>query len=391
MRILYLHQYFKTPESGGAIRSYYVGKALAERGHEVVMLTSWKESYHKTEVVDGMQVHYLPVPYDNSMGFWQRGNAFLKFLQLARLQLDKLVPADLVYATSTPLTIGLLALYAQRRYAIPYLFEVRDLWPEAPIQLGFLNNKLLIAALQKLEQQLYKKAAVVVALSPGMADGVRGRHSQALVHVAPNMADCQFFHPSDTPAALVEQWGLQGKFVVSYIGSAGVVNHLEFLLEAARACQEAQLPVCFLVAAEGARLPHIKQLAAPLKNLIFVPYGNKEQVSSYLAVSDAVYTSFAPKPVLETSSPNKFFDGLAAGKLSLVNTKGWLQQLVEENQCGFFAPPEEPTVFVERLRPYLQNPRLLQQAQANARRLAETRFSRQQITAQLVDLVEKLG
>ena len=391
MRILYLHQYFKTPEEGGAIRSYYLGQALAQRGHEVLMITSWNGSHLKQETLAGMQVFYLPVPYSNHMGFWQRGSSFLRYLQLARKLLDQLIPADLVYATSTPLTIGLLALYLQKRYRIPYLFEVRDLWPEAPIQMGVLRNSLLIGGLRRLERKLYQKAATVVALSPGMAAGIRKSYPGARIELAPNMADCRFFVPTPKPLHLLEQWGLQGQFVISYTGSAGPVNNLYFLLAAARACQVAALPVRFLVAAAGACRAAIEQEAAGLHNLLFLPYGSKEQVREYLAVSDAVYISFAPKPVLETSSPNKFFDGLAAGKLCIVTTRGWLQELVEEAGCGFYANPERPQEFADRLQPYLQDAERLQLAKEQARQLAETRFSRSLVTKKIVALVEGLA
>ncbi len=391
MRILYLHQYFKTPEEGGPIRSYYLGKALADAGHEVVMLTSWNGSELKIVTIAGIQVYYLPVPYSNNMSFLARSRAFVQYLRLAWRQLSSLVPADLVYATSTPLTIGLLALYLKRRYKIPYLFEVRDLWPEAPIQLGFIKSKLVIAGLRKQEKLLYQQAAAVVALSPSIAGGIKNVHPGAQVYLAPNMADCLFFGPQAKPPKLLRQWQLEGKFVISYTGAAGVANHLDYLIAAAIACQQAGLPVHFLVAAQGSQLAAMQHQAAGLQNMLFLPYGSKAVVRQYLAVSDAVYTSFGQHPVLQSCSPNKFFDGLAAGKLCLVNVKGWLKELVETQQCGFYAPPEAPQQFVQQLIPYLKDPHLLQQAQANARRTAETYFSRQKVSAEVVALVEKTG
>ena len=391
MHILYLHQYFKTPEEGGAIRSYYIGKALAARGHELIMLSSWNGTYTRTETIAGMQVYYLPVPYSNNMSFWQRSQAFFKFLWLAKQQLDALIPADLVYATSTPLTIGLLALYAKQRYKIPYLFEVRDLWPEAPIQLGFIRNRLAIHTLRKLEKRLYRQASTLVALSPGIVAGIQAVCPGTQIKVVPNMADCDFFLPVEKPVELVKQWQLEGKFVISYTGAAGLANYLSYLLDAARACEQAQLPVSFLIAAEGSQLSMLKQEAAELQHVQFLPYGDKETVRKYLAVSDACYTSFGPQPVLQSCSPNKFFDGLAAGRLSIVNTEGWLKELVEEHGCGFYAPPQVPEEFVQRLLPYLQDPLLLRQAQANARRIAESLFSRERLATAVVEAVENLA
>ena len=391
MRILYLHQYFKTPAEGGAIRSYYLGKALADKGHEVVMLTSWKGNKLKQERIAGMEVIYLPVSYSNHMGFWGRSRAFIEYLRLAEQQLDKLVPADLVYATSTPLTIGLLALYVRWRYKIPFIFEVRDLWPDAPIELGFIRNKQLIMGLRKLEKTLYQKAEVVVALSPGIAEGIKKVQPEAKLHMAPNMADCSFFKPTSKPEELVERWGLAKKFVISYTGAAGVANQLEYLLDAAKACLEAKLPVQVLIAAEGSQLEALKLQAKELDNVMFLPYGSKEEVREYLAVSDAAYTSFAPKAVLQACSPNKFFDGLAAGKLCIVNTPGWLKDLVEQQGCGFYAPPESPQKFVELLLPYLQDKDLLRQAQQRARHTAEMLFSRRGTASGIVALVEEVA
>jgi glycosyltransferase involved in cell wall biosynthesis len=392
MRILYLHQYFKTPEEGGAIRSYYLASAMAKAGHKVILLTSHNQKAYEVKEIKGIEVHYLPVFYSNNLSAAGRGKAFLRFLWQARRLVAKLAPYDFCYVSSTPLTIGLLALYVRQQFRIPYIFEVRDLWPEAPIQLGFIKNGLLKKLLHRLENTLYNKARAVVALSPGIARGIieHGTPS-AKVHLIPNMADCSFFEPAPINQPLSRQMGTEGFFVISYLGAAGLTNHLEYLLEAAQACQEHGLAVKFLVAAEGGKLEGLKKEAArkSLKNVIFNFYGSKEQVKEWLSISHAVYTSFGPHPILQTNSPNKFFDGLAAGKLSIVNTRGWLKELVEENHCGFYTQAEKPEDFVKQLKPFLENSHLLEAYQQNARRLAEERFSRKLLSRKVVRLIEE--
>ena len=351
-------------------------------------------------MIDGVEVHYVPVFYSSEFNSFNRSRAFLGFLRQARKILIRLAPYDLAYVTSTPLTVGLLALYARQRFKIPYLFEVRDLWPEAPIQLGYISHPPVKRALRKLEQRIYSKAAGIVALSPGIAEGI-GRslppknpleESQAPeIHMIPNMADCQLFKPVPKNYPFAKIFELHDTFVVSYFGSAGPSNHLEYLLKAAKASQKQQLSVKFLIAAAGSELEKIEQMATvmELRNVVFVSYGSKQQVKNWLAISDAVYTSYAPYPVLETNSPNKFFDGLAAGKLSIVNTTGWLKELVEEHRCGFYTNPEKPEDFVQQLQPFLDNLHQLKEYQQNARRLAEEQFSRDLLSRAVVRLVEQ--
>lgn len=396
MRILYIHQYFKTPEEGGAIRSYYIASALVEAGHEVVMLTSHNQRRYEVKRINGIDVHYLPVFYENRLSTPGRSKAFLQFVWQAFRLLLRLRPFDICYASSTPLTAGLPALLAHRWLKLPYLFEVRDLWPEAPIQLGYIKGAWAKKILRKLEEVLYHQARAVIALSPGIARGIAKVSPLSPVHLIPNMADCRFFSPSTKGKLATAATGLpalENNFVVSYLGAAGQANQLEYLLEAARACQEHKLRVRFLLAADGGRLDTLKKQAclSGLQNVTFVPYGNKEQVRSFLNLSDAVYTCFGPQPVLETNSPNKFFDGLAAGKLSIVNTGGWLKELVESRQCGFYTKAEDPQDFAFQLSPFLANKALLKEYQQNARSLAENTFSRDLLCRKVVELVEQQG
>jgi hypothetical protein len=143
MKILYIHQYFRTPEEGGAIRSYYLAKGLVENGIDVELITAHNEPVAVTKIIEGITVHYLPVYYDNEQGFFKRAYAFFKFMHQARKKARKIKGVDLIYATSTPLTIGLSALKIKQDQNIPYFFEVRDLWPEAPVQMGAIKNRLL--------------------------------------------------------------------------------------------------------------------------------------------------------------------------------------------------------------------------------------------------------
>ncbi|NJO01130.1 MAG: glycosyltransferase family 4 protein [Bacteroidia bacterium] len=159
MKVLYIHQYFKTPEEGGSLRSYYLAKALVSVGLEVEMITAHARKKYIYREIDGIRVHYLPVYYDNSLGFWGRIYAFAKFLVLSYRCARKIRDVSLCYASSTPLTVGLVALGLRARFGLPYFFEVRDLWPEAPIQMGVIRNRLLKNLLCYLEKKFINKPA----------------------------------------------------------------------------------------------------------------------------------------------------------------------------------------------------------------------------------------
>jgi glycosyltransferase involved in cell wall biosynthesis len=379
VKILYIHQYFKTPEEGGSIRSYYLAKGLVDNYYEVEMISTHNKKEYVVKDVDGITVHYLPVFYDNSLGFWQRILSFVKFIYLACKLIPKLDRPDICYAMSTPLTVGLITLWIKRKFKIPYYFEIGDLWPEAPIQMGFITNPIVKYCLYALERKIYSKADKIIALSPGIRDNIESVVPDKDVYMIPNMADCSFFTMESKETRYEELFNTRGKFVISYVGAAGKANHLEYLLGAAIACQTSGSPVEFLIAAYGSELTRVKRIAQDKKinNVNFLPYQSKSNLKKVLNVTDAIFISYADFPVLQTGSPNKFFDGLAAGKIIILNTSGWLRQITELNKCGFYYDPKNPETFIKKLCPFLKDPNMLFSYQKNARNVAEQYYSKE--------------
>ncbi len=378
MKILYIHQYFKTPDEGGSIRSYYLAKGLVDNGYSVEMVTSWNEKFYRSEAIDGIKVHYLPVYYDNHLGFGQRIKAFGKFVYHACKLIPKLEKPDVCYAMSTPLTVGLIALWVKVRLHIPYYFEIGDLWPAAPIQMGFIRNRLVKQMLYALERKIYQDADKIIAMSPGIRDHVEAVVPNKDVYLIPNMSDCSFLQMECKEESHEILFDVKDTFVVTYMGAAGRANHLEYLLDAAISCQTQRAPVRFLVVAYGSELDRIKRIseAKKISNITFLPYQSKEGLKKILNITDAVYISYAPAPVLQTGSPNKFFDGLAAGKLIILNNSGWLREITELNKCGFYADPHKPETFVEKLMPFIKDRNLLFSYQKSARSVAEHYYSK---------------
>ena len=383
-----LHQHFKTPYSGGAIRSYYLAQALVNDGIEVLVIAGHNEKY-KREQVDGIEVHYLNVPYNNSYGFLKRSISFLRFILKAVKKAAEFDGVDLCYAISVPLTVGIAAKRIKRRNGIPFIFEVGDLWPDAPVQMGFVKNRFFKKRLYALEQEIYQSATSIVALSPAIQAAIEMKISDKKISVIPNMADLDFFEKTKKDAALELQYNVQGKFVVAYIGALGIANGLEYMLECANASRKSSLPIQFVICGEGAIKPqlekNIKQLV--LENVTLLDFTNRDGVKDILNISDAAFISYKPVRILETGSPNKFFDALAAGKLCIINFGGWIREEIEAANCGFYIDPFQPNDFIKKVKPFLSDRLLLENYQFNARTLAEQKFSRETLSRQFVELI----
>jgi len=388
-RILYIHQYFKTPQDGGAIRSYYLSKGLVENDFEVELITSHNESNYIVKNIGGVRVHYLPVAYSNDMGFVKRVLSFLKFVRLAKRKAASIRNIDRAYITSTPLTVGLIGLWLKKKHNIPYTFEVRDLWPTAPIEIGAIKGKVFRNWLYRLERRIYEGADKIVALSPGMRNWIKKVVPDKDVYMIPNMADCEFFKNEIKDPKLVKFYQANQPFVITYLGSIGTTNHLQFLLDIAAETKKNGLNVDYKIVGQGSQLSEIKQQAysRELENIEFIGHQDKEGVRRILNITDATYVSFADLPVLATNSPNKFFDSLASGKLTIVNTPGWTKDLVEKYKCGFYANPNEPNDFVTQLQPFLENREYLDMYKTNARSLAEGLYSKKLQIEKLVKVL----
>lgn len=388
VKVLILHQHYHTPENGGPLRSYYLAKALADFGFEPIVITAHTHPY-KTEKTKGIEVHYLSVPYDNSYTFYKRGYAFLQYAWKAFFFAQKFRDAKICYAISVPLTVGLTAMWINRMYKIPYVFEVGDLWPDAPIEMGYIKNRLLKKILLHLETRVYQNANVIVALSESIKEAIRKKVAGKTIEVIPNMADTDFLRPATADVALKEKFGVRGKLVISYTGALGAANGLHHVVECARQSQYASLPIHFLICGEGAMKQDLTSRIKgfSLHNVSLIPFAKREGIREILNVSDAVFISYDTFLILETGSPHKYFDGLAAGKLILVNFSGWIRTEIEKYACGIFIDPQKQKDIVEKITPFLNDATLTKKYQVNARKLAEEQYTRRQLSKKFVDII----
>lgn len=393
MKVLILHQHFNTPEKGGPLRSYYLARALVTRGIEVSVITAREQALYTREQIEGIDVHYLPIAYDNRFGFYKRGISFLRYAVNCVRIAGRIKNISLCYAISVPLTVGQAAQWIKKKYGIPFIFEVGDLWPDAPIQLGFIQNKVLQKSLYLLENHIYRNAKQIVALSEPIRAAIQRKSPEAKITVIPNIADTDFYSAAPKDTNLIKEFAVEGKYVVSYIGAVGFANGLDYYLECARAARKAGLPIHFFLCGEGGAYDSLKNSAAKLgiDNLTMIPFRNREGVRKVMNVTDAAFISYRPFPILETGSPNKYFDGLAAGKLIIINFKGWIREEIEKEKCGVALDPRMPYDFVAKVKPFLDDPKMESIYRQNARRLAERKYSRTILSEQFAALVSSLS
>ena len=398
MKVLYIHQYFKTPNEPGGTRSYWFSKELLRRGHEVVMITSTNkyQTVSGRFNIEGIDVIYVKNEYSNYFSPLQKVKSFLNFMRLSIKMASKEKNVDIVYATSTPLTVGGIALWLYYIKGWRYIFEVRDLWPEFPIQIGAIRNPILIKILRCFEKWIYKKSEYVVALSPGMREGVLSAGTPPdKVCVIPNMSKPDKFYLHEPSQEIAKCFNLDlEKFNIVHFGSMGKANGLGYLIETARLLNEQGIhDVNFIFLGDGATLPMLKDLVNKyhLDNVKFLGNHKMDVVSEVVNCCDASITSFLDLPILYTNSPNKLFDSLSAGKPIIVNSSGWTKDLVEKEDCGCYVDPKDPQFFVDKILEIKDNKDLLDRWGKNARLLSISTFDKSLLSCKMADVVEQFG
>jgi glycosyltransferase involved in cell wall biosynthesis len=297
---------------------------------------------------------------------------------------------DLVWGTSPPIFQGITTWLLARLKGAPFLFEVRDLWPEFAIAVGVLRNPLLIRASLWLEKFLYRRADQVMVNSPGYLAHVRERGAKQ-VELLPNGADPDMFEPNADGATFRKEHGLEGKFVVLYAGAHGISNDLQVALEAARQLSNDDR-ICFVFVGAGKEKANLVARAQELSltNVLFVPPVPKTEMGLAMAAADACLAILKPLEAYKTTYPNKVFDYMAAGRPVLLVIDGVIRQVVEQAGAGIFIPPGDPGALAEAVRCLAADPQAARRMGLAGRACIEKKFSRAQLTEQLASLLAEM-
>jgi glycosyltransferase involved in cell wall biosynthesis len=400
MHVLYFHQHFSTPQGSAGTRSYEMAQALLREGHSVTMvcgsyaqgntgLNMPFEKGRRRGVVDGIDVIEFAMDYGNHMGFAQRLGVFAKFA-LGSIRVALREPADVVFATTTPLTAGIPGIFARWLRRKPFVFEVRDLWPELPKAMGVITNPAVLWLMSLLEWASYRSADRLVGLSPGIVEGITARRvDKSRIAMVPNGCDLDLF------AAPEDEWRPSGvrddQLLAIFTGTHGNANGLDSVLKAAVVLKErGRDDIRIALVGQGREKPKLIAEAEKrgLDNVLFLDPVPKTKLTGLMAGADLGLQVLRNVPAFYFgTSPNKFFDYISAGLPILNNYPGWLAGLIEENDCGFAVPPDDPTAFADALIAAASDREALRQKGINAQDLAKTRFARPKLSSDWAEWV----
>ncbi len=392
MQILIFYQYFGTPKGGWSTRMYELPKCWIEQGHEVTVITS---PYDKSDIsatkfidrqiIDGIEVVIVNIKQSNKHSLLHRVFTFAMF-SIISVYFALTKKFDVILCSSGPVTIGLPGLFAKffRKKKL-FVFEVRDLWPDGAIQLGLLNNKMMIRAAYYFEKLCYRKADLIVTCSKGMTDSVQQRFHKQNVLTIPNACD-DFFQEKDLQFSLPD-WAINKKIFI-YTGSLGLMDDC---MQIIKGIEISNLPgVIYVFIGEGKEKILLEQYVKDnlIPGIYFLGLMPKIAVRSWLQHAYAAFVTFKNIPVLQTSSPNKMFDAFAAGVPVIQSTKGWIKDLLEKEKCGISVDPEIPQQMAEAIQRLLINEHERNFMATESKRLARTSLNRKLLANQYLGKIE---
>ena len=376
MRITYIHQHFRTPEEGGGQRPFEFARRLTERGHQVTVVraapTSPLTEQHDFDVIE------VEATYANHFSPVRRIVAFATFAAKASVAAAR-PRADVVFASSTPLTVAVPGIIARLVRRAPLVFEVRDLWPEVPIRLGALTNPVLIAVARALERLAYRSSAQVIALSPTMEAGVRSVRPDVPITLIPNTSHVQKFRAAadDRQAARARLGVPADRTMLLYAGSLGVSYDPSWLLDLKAARPELSVYVLGEGATAAALADRAVALGLDPQEILLGPVSHPTVVDFY-AAADLVVSSLIDEASLYDNSLNKVFDAFAAGRPLLFNHPGWLSRVATDAEAGWAVPSGDVTAAVDLLDRLSADD--LDVAGKSSARIGEEQFSTERLT-----------
>lgn len=400
MKILYFHQHFSTPKGSAGIRSYAMAQSLIRNGHQVTMVcgsfgagqTGLTQPFNKgvrRGVVDGIDIIEFELPYSNSLSFLKRILIFLSFA-FKSIKVALTEQYDIVFATTTPLTAGIPGIFAKCLRRKPFVFEVRDLWPELPKAMGVIKNPIVLWMMSVLEWTSYHSADRLVGLSPGIVDGIikRGIAPEKVASI-PNGCDLDIFASEHQP------WRPEGvekaDLMAIFTGTHGLANGLNAVLDVAVELRDRQrTDIKLVLIGDGMQKKVLMERAEKLQlnNVVFHNPVNKEKLAGLMASADIGLQILANVPAFYYgTSPNKFFDYISAGLPVLNNYPGWLADLITKEQCGFAVPPENPKAFADALEQAADQREQLNQMGKNGQQVAKEQFNRSILSQKFSDWV----
>ena len=408
MHILLIHQSFAALDEPGGTRHHELARYLADQGHRVTIIAS-PVSY----LTGTSQAQRMPwvTQQDGGPGvtilraytyaalhrsFQHRVLSFLSFMFSSFLIGLRVKDVDLVWGSSPPIFQGATAWALSRLKRVPFLFEVRDLWPAFAVAVGVLRSRMLIRASEWLEGFLYWHADQVVVNSPGFIEHVKSRGARN-VELIPNGADTRMFNPEDRGDEFRERLGIApkseaGAFLALYAGAHGLSNDLGIVLEAAARLQECP-EITIALLGDGKEKQNLIDLAATmgLSNVRFLAPLPKTEMPLALSGADACIAILKPIPVYTTVYPNKVFDYMAAGRPVVLAIDGVIREIIEKANAGIAIPPGDPQALANAIRRLAEDRKTAIVMGQRGRLEVESHFDRALIAERMARLMKTIA
>lgn len=393
MKINYIHQYFTKPTKNGGVRSYEIARRLVKDGHSVNMLCLSVDSRSENlshESYEGIDIFYCPVTYSQEFSFIRRIAVFLFFAIWATWK-NIFLRSDVTYASSTPLTVGVPAVLGRLIAKKKYVFEVRDVWPEVPIAMGYLNNRVGRYLAKLLEKISYRYASQIISLSPDMAASIYRRLSYQS-HVIPNFSSLNTLDivNNEELASKLNAIRSRHEFIIGYTGTIGKVNNVSYLVDLV---SRSSYDLALLIIGKGNDESDVKKLSDKLgltdRRVYFVKPIPKSALRIVHQNIDIAASTVSNIPALFANSANKIFDAFAMGTPILINHKGWLAELIDKENCGIALNSEASSSELEKLYGFLSSVDSYSEARESAKRLS-FRFSPEYLYPKVVDVIERV-
>jgi glycosyltransferase involved in cell wall biosynthesis len=395
VKILYFYQFFSTSKGSWGTRVYDFAKRWVEKGHSVTVVTSMfaksdiaTKKFIENQIHDGIHVKVVGIKLDNKQSSLKRIWTWFVYMLVSCWYAIKL-PSDIVIASSGPITVGIPGLVAHCLCGKKFVFEVRDLWPQGAIGLGVLKNKFLIKIACWFEKCYYMAASYIIALSPGMADNILKRYPDRQVVSITNSANIPLF--SEYSASDIGEY--KNKKYAIYTGNIGQVNNSEWLYAAAEILKDrGRDDILIILIGEGQSRKHLKEKAEKNKidNIVFLDLMPKIELVAYIQHAMVSLVPLKGVSVLDTSSPNKFFESLAAGVPVIQNTGGWMKDFLEEHNIGFTVDADDPAALADLLEKINDGNINMEPMRLKAKKTAKKYFDKDCLADKMLSILEEI-
>lgn len=397
MKILYLYQYFSTSNGSWGTRVHEFTREWVKQGHEVTVVTSiYSKSdlkankFIEDQFIDGVHVKVINVRIDNKQPILKRIYTFLAYAVFSSWYAITL-EADVVIASSGPITVGLPGLLAKYLRKRKLVFEVRDLWPDGAIELGLLKNFMIQKIAYWFEKKCYNAANLIVGLSPGMKSEVETKSGHKNVISITNSANIELFATKKPfPPSII---AFQPFRYALYTGNIGKVNNVEWMFEAACILKEKgreDIKIVWIGDGQLKAASLQKKEALGLDNLVVIDLMPKNDLVCIVQHALICLAPLKDTKVLNTSSPNKFFESLAAGVPVIQTTNGWMKDFVEEYEVGFTVDPNNANSLADKLIDIADSPEQLKIMGENAAKIAKQEFDKIILAQKMLDAIESI-